>query len=115
MHSIEQLFFLLFVFTIVAVIDFFFLIGSYGILFVLSLAGITENADHWHSSISDPRSLVLLWSMDRTCGKEKARCQKYTYHTRHRCYCFLCSISCTYRIRPMMNADNIKGYFACAG
>jgi hypothetical protein len=57
----------------------------------------------------------LLWSMDRPCSKEKARCQKCTHHTRHRCYCFLRSISCTYRIRPMMNADNIKGYFACAG
>jgi hypothetical protein len=38
MHSIEQLFFLLFVLTIVAVIDFFFLIGSYGILRLLRIS-----------------------------------------------------------------------------
>lgn len=38
MHSIEQLFFLLFVLTIVAVIGFFFLIGSYGILRLLRIS-----------------------------------------------------------------------------
>src|SRR5207249_5734284 len=68
---------------------------TYGILFVPSLAGITENADHWRSSTTDSRSLALLWSMDRICSEEKARCHKCTYHTRHRCYCFLCSISFT--------------------
>jgi uncharacterized protein YneF (UPF0154 family) len=48
MHSIKQLFFVLFVLTIVATIDFFFLIGRYGTV-RLRKKRLAENARIIHA------------------------------------------------------------------